>query len=131
MKLAVLDTSVLLLIARGSINLDSLREALAGYRLCVTKPVVEELGKLSRGSDERSRLAAWLRENVVGKLIDVINEDCEGREFDERIVCSAKKLDAVLITADREMSKRARSVGVRVAMIRWSKRGIEEFFSIL
>jgi len=125
LNVAILDTSILLLVAKRELNLDRILEQLAGLRAVATKPVVEELAKLSREHSERGRLASWLLETIVNNVVDVIEEDCHGDSFDDRILCTAEKLGAVVVTADLEMAKKARRRGIKVAIFRRSKRGVE------
>ena len=125
MRIAVLDTSILLAIARRQLSLDSVLEQLAGYRIVVTKPVVEELHKLANEQGDKGRLARWVLSTIVGRVVETLDEDCEMQKFDERILCTAEKLRALVVTADLEMATVARRRGLAVAVLRKAKRGLE------
>ena len=131
MTMAIIDTSFLLLIAKGIANLDRIKEEMPFVELYVSKPVIEELEKLSNESSERGRLARWVLSTLIGKVVKILDLDCEGEEFDERILCTASKSNALLLTADLEMARIAKRKGIKVAVYRSARRGLETFFSVL
>lgn len=125
----VVDTSILMAIAQRATSLDSLLDALASSELYVTKPVLEELVKLAQGTGERARHAQWILSNLVDKVVKVVEVDCEAKRFDDRIICSVKKIGATLITMDKEMAKKGRAEGVGVIVVRKFGKRLEVFTS--
>ncbi len=129
MTLFVADTSVLMAVAKDSVSLDSILDALLCDALYVTKPVLEELRRLAQGSGEKARYARWILNNLLDRAVKVLDSDCDGKRFDDRIICSVKKLGAVLVTFDKEMVRKCRSEGVKVVVLRKFGRRLEVFTS--
>ena len=122
--IAIVDTSVLLSIASGATDLESLIESLGSCTLAIPKPVIEELNKLRTKPGKRGRLAEWVLQNLVPRF-RVIDVDADGRSVDEKLLEICRNLNVLLVTADRELWRKARSSGVRTVVFREAKRRYE------
>jgi len=120
---ALLDTSILLLIAEGELSLEDVLENLPS-RPCIPKCVVDELERLARDHSERSRKAKWVLENIVPRTTLCIYEE-RGESVDECLMKLAAEIRGIVVTSDLELAKRARRRGIAVAIFRKAKRGIE------
>ncbi len=123
--LALLDTSILMLIASRTLHLDTLLEELVGYRVVVPIQVVEELEKLSKEVSERGRKARWVLDNVVPRF-EVLSIRSPRARVDEALLELARSLRAVIVTADLELARKARKLGIKTIVFRRARRGLEE-----
>ncbi|MCC6015937.1 MAG: hypothetical protein LM582_02725 [Desulfurococcaceae archaeon] len=129
--IAILDTSILFLIAQNLVKLDTILATVNGCILSIPIHVLNELNKLSSKSTEKGRLAYWILNNIVNNL-NIISEDIAGCRTDEAdcaIIEISKKLGriirVVVLTADIELKKRLIENGIEVVWYRKAKNRLE------
>ncbi|MEM1851053.1 MAG: PIN domain-containing protein [Acidilobaceae archaeon] len=124
----MVDTNVLLYIAKGLIPLSSLMDVLgASYKVVVPDKVVEELKILmSSNKGFKSRLAKRALE-VVQEI--AIIEPTSVHKADDAVIELALRFKnvskVVVATADKELRSRLREVGIPTLYYRESRGGLE------
>ncbi|HDI02087.1 MAG TPA: hypothetical protein ENF93_00420 [Ignisphaera sp.] len=121
--IAILDTSILMLIAEGKLSLEDIETALPHCILAVLDVVIFELQKLSSEKGLKARRAEWILSNIVPRL-RLIRSGIEGN-VDDALLQFATAQRCVIITSDRGLKNRAVKRGISVAFFRESKRGFE------
>jgi rRNA-processing protein FCF1 len=126
--IVVLDTSIVLDIARGTIPLSSIDGVIAGsYKLVTVKGVLEELSRIAEGGGLRSRIARRAL-NLVEKVGVVVLGEVEGG-VDDAIVALALSLKSrcrvIVATNDRVLRRRLRRIGVPTMYYRRARGGLE------
>lgn len=107
MRFALLDTNILLWVARGGSRLgEEIAHWADGTVLAVPAVVRRELDHLAEGSVPYARVA-----RMLGRRYPTV--PCYG-EGDSAILDCARRSGAVLVTADRALAQRARASGVDV-----------------
>jgi Uncharacterized proteins of PilT N-term./Vapc superfamily len=124
----VLDTSVVLDIARGVIPLSSIDDALlSSYKLVTLKGVLEELSRIASGGGLRSRIARRAL-NLVEEVGVIVLDEATGR-VDDALVSVALSLKGrcrvIVATNDRALRRRLRRVGVPTMYYRRARGGLE------
>lgn len=127
---AIVDTSILLLISLREARLDDMMECIAGCTPIVPTPVVRELQVMAgRSRSRKSHLAKWALNNLLQffNIVEVPME--EGRSVDDalmEVAESMKRVKTVLIvTADTKLKDRALEKGIGVVWYRRERRGFE------
>lgn len=134
--IAVVDTSVILLISLKEAFLDDLVNLIPECDLVILSPVIDELKFIaSEGGTKKSYVAKWALENLL-RFFNTIGITIERQrgvddiiiEFAEAIKKSKKVL---IITADRELKNKALERGIDVVWYRRERRGFEILVNIL
>jgi len=124
----ILDTSMLLDIARGLIPLSSISEAVElAYELVVPSSVLRELEGISRSSGVKSRYARRALELLEVAGVKVYDDRLS--DADEAIVELALNLkgkcSVVVATNDKALRRRLRSLDIPTAYYRRARGGLE------
>jgi len=134
--IAILDTSILLLIAQNLVKLDDVFATIESCTPVIPIHVLNELKKLSLKPTEKGRLALWVLNNIAGKLNIIYDEvpDCKVDEVDCVIIQLSKKLSkstrVAVLTADNELKKLLVENGIEVLWYRKAKNKLEPSFFI-
>ncbi|MEM2201974.1 MAG: PIN domain-containing protein [Ignisphaera sp.] len=129
--LAILDTSILFLVAQNLVKLNDIFIFSEGCNLVVPIHVVNELNKLSAKSTEKGRLALWILRNLLGsfQIIEVNLEKCKPSEADCAIIelskTFSKDTKLIVLTADSKLRKELIKYGVEVVWYRKAKNKLE------
>ncbi|MEM1542296.1 MAG: hypothetical protein QW101_04910 [Ignisphaera sp.] len=127
--IAILDTSIILLIAQNKIKYDDVIEAINGCTPSLILPVFNELKHIASENTERGRLALWTLNNLVSKLNMVRIEGNEVAKGDEAIFHIINKLKdrtrIVVVTADIELKNKLIKNHINVVWYREAKNGLE------
>lgn len=121
--LAIIDTSVLLLIAYNKIPLENLLETLAECRKAVLSSTVEELKRIGLSKGEKASKANWVLNNII-KNFEIIEVESSGdadRDLLKYALEKSKELRIIIVTADFELKDAALRYGIEVAVPRISK----------
>ena len=120
MKNVVLDTNALMLPYQFGINVEKELSRLLGIcRIIVPKSIVEEMERITErgGSDGR---AAQLGLSIVKKKnYRVVETEARG---DDAVLEAALKMDAVVVTNDKELKSRAAELGLPVVYMRGANK---------
>jgi hypothetical protein len=115
-KIAVLDTSAILMLFEFSIDLeDELSRLIGSYKVIIPKPIVDELIFLSKKGKGKKQNFAKASLKLIEKY-DVI--DVNGERGDDSVLALAKKFNCFLVTNDRELKKRAKREGLHTIFLR-------------
>lgn len=131
--IAILDTSILLLIAQNLVKVEDVFPSMEGCTPAIPIHVLNELKKLATKPTKKSRLALWILNNLIKKLSIIYEEvyDCKEDEVDCAIIELAKKLSkairVVVLTADNDLKKKLVEIGVEVLWYRKAKNRLDSF----
>ena len=118
-KTVILDSSSIMMPFEYSINLeDELTRLLGKINILIPKPIVDELEYLSKnGKGRKKRLAKPALELI--KNYKIIDSEGKG---DDSVLYLAKKLQAIVVTNDRELRKRVKKESLQTIYLRGKKR---------
>ena len=116
MRAVVLDTNALMMPYQFGINIEKELNRLLGIcRIIVPRTVVEEMEKLAEGGGEVGR-AAKLGLSIIRKrgfrLVETENKGDEG------VLETAIKMDAAILTNDKELKKKAKELRLPIIYLR-------------
>ncbi len=116
MRAVVLDTNALLMPFEVKLNLDlELRRLLGDTRVVVPGPMV---GELKRCGAKHSKAAL-----ALARKYEIIHTDNDG---DEAIIELARKLNAFVVTNDKELRSRLRALKIPIVYLRSGTHAILE-----
>lgn len=122
----ILDTSILMLIYHGVRVFDEIEDLLLSKPECIVpQPVVQELQAISASSEKslHQRRAARLALEIIKKRGCKVVE--VGLKPDDALIDLATRYpDAVVATADNELRRRLRELGLPNIYYRRSKHGL-------
>lgn len=120
MRNIVLDTNALLLPYQLGINIEKELSRLIGIcRIMIPKSVIKEVEKLASQNGSVAR-AAKLGLNIIRrKEYQIIETPYEG---DEGVMDVAIKMNAIILTNDKELKKKAKEMGLAVIYVRGENR---------
>jgi rRNA-processing protein FCF1 len=115
----ILDSSSIMMLFEHSIDLeDELTRLLGKVEIIVPKPIVEELNYLSEnGKGRKKRLAKPALELI--KDYKVIESKGKG---DDSVLFLAKKLNAVVVTNDKELRNRIKAESLKTIYLRGKQK---------
>ena len=115
-KIAVLDSSAILMLFEFSIQLDDeLLRLLGRCRIVVPKPVVRELQVLlEKGTGKKRRLA----KPALKLIASYESVDVDAKNGDDSVLLLAEKLHGAIVTNDRELRLRAKKQFIPVVFLR-------------
>ncbi len=118
-KTVILDSSSIMMPFEYSINLeDELTRLLGKINILIPKPIVDELIHLSKnGKGRKKRLAKPALELI--KNYKIIDSEGKG---DDSVLFLAKKLQAIVVTNDRELRIRVKKESLQTIFLRGKKR---------
>ncbi|MEM1646392.1 MAG: hypothetical protein QXL96_11155 [Ignisphaera sp.] len=129
--LAILDTSILFLVAQNFVKLSDISSFSGGCKLTVPIHVVSELNRLAVQPTEKGRLALWILRNLLNnfQIMEANFEKCRHDEADCAIVELAKtfskSIKLIVLTADNRLKKELIKCGVEVVWYRKAKNKLE------
>jgi len=124
MKRVAFDTSVLLLLYEGVPVFEEAAELLLSNPDCVVpKQVVEELERLAAASGLHRRKAARLALMAVQRYCEVRKIDGDTAD-DALIALATMDPELIVATADRELRRRLRELGLPSIYYRRSRHGL-------
>jgi rRNA-processing protein FCF1 len=124
-KIVVLDTNAILMLFEFSINLkDELTQLLGKNKIIIPKPILDELNFLStNGKGKQKKNAKPALELIKKYEIIETKEDIKG---DDAVLYFAQKLQAAVVTNDRELIKRLKDLSIPVIYLRAKKKLVIE-----
>lgn len=125
MRNVVLDTNALLLPYQFGINIEKELNRLLGIcRIIVPVSVIKEIEKIASQSGGAAR-AARLGLNIIKKRgFQIMETDMDG---DDGVIDVALKMNAAVVTNDKELKKRAKEFSLPIIYLRGeNKLEIEE-----
>ena len=122
-KTVILDSSSLMMPFEYSIDLyEEIVRLLGKVKILIPKPIKDELIYLSEyGKGRKKRLAKPALELI--KDFKIIDSEGKG---DDSVLILAKKLNAVVVTNDRELRNRVKKESLRTIYLRGKKRLVLE-----
>ncbi len=125
-KRVILDTSILMLLYNGVQVFDEIEELLLSRPECIVpQSVVEELERIAESSDKtlhQRRAARLALDTLAKKRCRVVETDLPA---DDAIIELATRLrDAIVATADNELRRRLRELGLPNIYYRRSRHGL-------
>ncbi len=125
LKRAVLDTSVLMLAYEGVDVIGEIERVLESKpELVVTSRVVEELQRLASSQSTRKRRAARLALQLVERYCKVVS--AKGETADDTIIdYVVRDREAIVVTADRELRRRLRELGIPHIYYKEERKGFK------
>ncbi len=116
MRMVVLDTNALLMPYQFDINIErELNRLLGVCRIIVPRSVVEEVEKLAEKGGEVGRAAQLALSIIKKKNFRVIETDMKG---DDGVIETAIKMEAAILTNDKELKKKAKEMRLCVIYLR-------------
>jgi len=120
MRAVVLDTNALMMPYQFGINIEKELSRLLGIcRIIVPRTVVEEIEKLAEQGGEMGR-AAKLGLSIIKKrgfrLMETENKGDDG------VLETAVKMDAAIVTNDKELKRRAKELNLPIIYLRGGDR---------
>jgi len=115
---AIIDTNVLIYIFTQKADVFTQLRELGFKKFLFPKQVVTELKNLERSLDGKERIAAKFALKLIENCKECEVREVEARGSDEAIVRLAKEEDAVIITNDKELRKRAKKQGILTGYLR-------------
>uniref|UniRef100_A0A7J3I903 VapC9 PIN-like domain-containing protein n=1 Tax=Ignisphaera aggregans TaxID=334771 RepID=A0A7J3I903_9CREN len=134
--IAIVDTSVILLISAREAHLDDMIDLIPGCAAVVLTPVIGELQLIARKrNSEKSHIAKWALENLL-RLLNVVEVPVmEQRKVDDLIVEFAEEMKkakrVLIVTADTKLKNDAVRRGINVLWYRKEKKGFEMLIDII
>ncbi|MCD6512670.1 MAG: twitching motility protein PilT [Thermoplasmata archaeon] len=116
MKNVVLDTNALMIPYQFGINVEKELSRLLGIcRIIVPKSIVEEMERITERGGSEARAAQLGLSIVKKKNYRVVETEARG---DDAVLEAALKMDAVVVTNDKELKNRAAELGLSVVYMR-------------
>ena len=120
-KLVILDTNAILMCFEYSIDLDNEILNLVGKcKIIIPKPVYDEINILAKKGKENKKNKAIGSLKLI-KNYKIISFDCN-LSVDEAVLYYAKKLDAYVVTNDKELRKKLKIESIPVIYLRGKQR---------
>ena len=115
----ILDSNAIMMLFEHSIDLeDELTRLLGKVKILVPRPIFDELIYLSEyGKGRKKRLAKPALEII--KNYDILESEGKG---DDSVLFLAKKLQAVVVTNDKELRNRIKEESLVIVYLRGKKR---------
>ncbi len=126
--IVVLDTSIIIDIARGIIPVSSIGDVIAGaFKMIVPRGVLEELSRIAESRGLKSKIARRALK-LVEEVGVIIVEEFPG-EADDAITALALSLKSlcrvIVATNDRILRRRLREAGIPTMYYRRARGGLE------
>ncbi len=121
LRKAVIDTNVLMYIFTERVDVFSQLRELGYRRFVFPVQIIEELRRLSLTLDGNDRRAAIFALNLVDRCSDCEIFDLRSEGSDNAILKLAEMENAVIITNDKNLRRRAKERGIAVGYLREMK----------
>ncbi|UCF50287.1 MAG: hypothetical protein JSU91_02050 [Thermoplasmatales archaeon] len=122
-KTVILDSSSIMMPFEYSINLeDELTRLLGKTNILIPKPIIDELIFLSKNGKGRKKLLAKPALELI-KNYKIVDSEGKG---DDSVLFLAKKLNAIVVTNDRELRNRLKKESLQTIFLRGKKRLVLE-----
>jgi rRNA-processing protein FCF1 len=122
-KTVILDSSSIMMPFEYSINLeDELTRLLGKTNILIPKPIVDELIFLSKNGKGRKKLLAKPALELI-KNYKIVDSEGKG---DDSVLFLAKKINAIVVTNDRELRNRLKKESLQTIFLRGKKRLVLE-----
>ena len=120
MRAVILDTNALMMPYQFGINIEKELNRLLGIcRIIVPHSVVEEINKLTQEDGEIGR-AATLGMSIIKKRgFRLMETEYRG---DDGVIETALKVEAAIVTNDKELKKRAKELNLSIIYLRGGTR---------
>lgn len=134
--IAIIDTSILLLISLREAHLDDMMNYIAGCAPVVPTPVVRELQLIAeRNGTRKSYAAKWALSNLL-QFFNVIEVPVEeGKSVDDVLIEAAELMrrtkTVLIVTADTELKDYALERGIDVVWYRKERKGFQILTEII
>jgi rRNA-processing protein FCF1 len=113
---AVLDTNILMYILLYKLDVFSQLRELGIKRFIIPSLVVEELKMLEKSKGKERQAAKFALKVISQQKCEVVDVKANGA--DEALIATAKKHGCYLITNDKILRKKAKSIGIPIGYIR-------------
>jgi rRNA-processing protein FCF1 len=122
-KTVILDSSSIMMTFEYSINLeDEITRLLGKTNILIPKPIVDELIFLSKNGKGRKKLLAKPALELI-KNYKIVDSEGKG---DDSVLFLAKKINAIVVTNDRELRNRLKKESLQTIFLRGKKRLVLE-----
>ena len=118
MRTAIIDTNVLIYIFTQKVDVFSQLKELGYKKFLFPKQVINELKNLERSLDGKEKIGARFAIQLIERCDNCEVVDIEAKGCDDAIIKLAKLRNAVIITNDKELRKRAKNFGVQTGYLR-------------
>ena len=115
---AVIDTNVLIYIFTQKVDVFSQLRELGFKKFLFPKQVITELENLEKSLNGKKRIAAKFALQLIEKCKECEVREIEARGSDDAIIKLAKEEDAVIISNDKELRKKAKKLGILTGCLR-------------
>ncbi len=128
--IAIVDTSIILLISLKEASLDDLINLIPSCNIAILTPILDELKAIASKNDtKKSYIAKWALQNLLKffNIIEItVNKQQDVDDIIIEFVDSIKNIKKTLIvTADLELKKKALERGINVIWYRKERKGFE------
>jgi len=124
MRAVVLDTNALMMPYQFGINIEKELNKLLGIcRIIIPRTVVEEMEKIAEGGGEAGRAAKLGLSIIKKKGFRLVETESKG---DDGVLETAVKMDAAIVTNDKELKKKAKQMNLPVIYLREGCRLVME-----
>jgi len=119
LKIVVLDSSAILMIFEYSIKLEQeLLRLLGNYEVVVPSKIIEELKFLCEKGRGKQKQYAKPALSLIKNYKIVINKS---EKADDAVLNTAKKLNGIILSNDKELKKRAKKEKIKTIFMRNKK----------
>lgn len=120
MRAVVLDTNALMMPYQFGINIEKELNRLLGIcRIIIPRTVVEEMERLAEEEGEVGRAAKLGLSIIKKKGFRLVETENKG---DDGVIETALKMDAAIVTNDKELKKKAKKYNLPVIYLRGGNR---------
>jgi len=120
MRAVVLDTNALMMPYQFGINIEKELNRLLGIcRIIIPRTVVEEMERLAEEEGEVGRAAKLGLSIIKKKGFGLVETENKG---DDGVIETALKMDAAIVTNDKELKKKAKKYNLPVIYLRGGNR---------
>ncbi len=134
--IAVVDTSIVLLISLKEAHLDDILDLIPNCHTVLLTPVIIELQSMAKKKNtKKSYIAEWALNNLL-QLFNVIEISMEdGKKVDDMLIEFAESIKRIkkvlIITADTKLKDDALKKGINVMWYRKERKGFELLTEII
>ena len=114
---AIIDTNVLIYIFTQRVDVFTQLRELGFKKFLFPEQIISELKSLERSLDGKERIAARFALQLIERCKDCIVKRVDAKG-DEAIIKLAKEEDAVIISNDKELRRKAKKQGILTGYLR-------------
>uniref|UniRef100_A0A7C4W3W2 Ribonuclease VapC n=1 Tax=Geoglobus ahangari TaxID=113653 RepID=A0A7C4W3W2_9EURY len=115
---AIIDTNVLIYIFTQKTDVFSQLKELGFKKFLFPKQVITELRNLEKSLNGREKVAAKFALQLIENCKECEVKEIEAEGSDDAIIKLAKEENAVIISNDKELRKKAKKLGIQTGYLR-------------